>query len=419
MTEIKGTVVIIAVQTPEQTDEEIQANLDELRELLRTAAYSVVSSIVQKRPRFDRVSYFGDGKIQELKRFVEEADVDHIVADDELSALQVRKLEEGTETTVSDRTGVILEIFANVASSREGKMQVELARMQYQLLRLAGGYSALSRQRGGIGLKGPGETKIEADRRVLKFKIVRLKRELEKVVENRRLLRQKRIENLAPLFALVGYTNAGKSTLLNSLCGSEVTVNDGLFTTLDPTARRVNLPSGRFCVLSDTVGFIKKLPHNLVKAFRATLEDVINSQVVILVSDISSSDTENRIAVVRDVLLQIEALEKEIILVFNKTDKSAPETINIFKTKYPEGIYISAKEKIGLGDLLFKFDEIMKREYQLVELLIPGNSPICKQILSIGIVKSQEWSENGVKISVELPRKILSMVSSFRIDNQS
>ncbi|MBF0406175.1 MAG: GTPase HflX [Candidatus Riflebacteria bacterium] len=413
--ENKGKMVVFSVQTPDQSDEEVALNLTELSELLKTAGYSTVATMVQKRQRVDRTSYFGEGKVKELRKIAEESEADGIVCDDELSALQIRHLEEDTDFTVSDRTGVILEIFAAVASSKEGKLQVDLARMQYQLLRLAGGYSALSRQRGGIGLKGPGETKIESDRRKLKFRISRLKKELEKVVESRALLRQKRIENLAPLFALAGYTNAGKSTLLNSLSGSKVAVNDGLFTTLDPTARKITLPSGRFCVLSDTVGFIKKLPHNLVKAFRATLEDVINAQVLIIVTDISAHDAEERISVVRDILSQIDALQKEIIMIFNKTDKVTSDVIESFRNKYPEALFISAHHKTDLDTVYKLFDKFMQKEYKLLEMLIPKDSQAVKQVFAFGLIKAQEWRDDNIYLKAEIPVKMFSLIEKYII----
>ncbi|HMM59825.1 MAG TPA: GTPase HflX, partial [Candidatus Rifleibacterium sp.] len=271
----KERAIGLAIQMPGQTDEEIRLSLEELGELLKTADVEMVGTLVQKRDRVTRALYMGSGKIDEIADAATAADANLIVADDELTALQIKTIEEATGIPVCDRTSIILEIFARHASTREGKLQVELASMQYQLLHLVGGYENLSRQRGGIGVKGPGETKLETDRRVIKNKLKKLREDLEKSVQDRELQSRKRQDRLATVFSLVGYTNAGKSTLLNRLTGSDVKICDGLFTTLDPTARRLNFASGRWGIVSDTVGFINKLPHSLIKAFRATLESVI------------------------------------------------------------------------------------------------------------------------------------------------
>lgn len=403
----------LAVQTPDQNDEDIAESLSELRELLVTAGYEMVASVVQKRPGPDRNSYFGKGKMDEVKGLIEENEAGGVVADDELSGLQARRLEEGIETRVSDRTGVILEIFAQHASTREGKLQVELARLHYRLLHLIGGYSALSRQRGGIGLKGPGETKIETDRRVLRYRIQKLNGELEQVVSYRHTQRRKRTEYFAPLFSLVGYTNAGKSTLLNAISGSEVQVHDGLFTTLDPTARRVALPNGRAAIVSDTVGFIRKLPHSLVQAFRATLEDVVNSQVVVLVTDVSHPQAEERIVVVRDVLNQIGVLEKEILMVFNKTDRAEGPLLESVRNRYPEAVFVSAREGRNLDLLRNRFATIIGRQFQELEFVMPADSPLVKLILQYGRVIVQEWEEGDVRFVAEVPPQLGNQLKPF------
>ncbi|HPW60288.1 MAG TPA: GTPase HflX [Candidatus Rifleibacterium sp.] len=260
----KERAIGLAVQMPGQTDEEIRLSLEELGELLKTADVEMVGTLIQKRDRVSRALYMGSGKTDEIADAAKAAGANLIVADDELTALQIKTIEEATGVPVCDRTSVILEIFARHASTREGKLQVELASMQYQLLHLVGGYENLSRQRGGIGVKGPGETKLETDRRVIKNKLKKLREDLEKSVQDRELQSRKRQDRLATVFSLVGYTNAGKSTLLNRLTGSEVKICDGLFTTLDPTARRLNFASGRWGIISDTVGFISELPHELV-----------------------------------------------------------------------------------------------------------------------------------------------------------
>ncbi|MBF0499900.1 MAG: GTPase HflX [Candidatus Riflebacteria bacterium] len=409
------SMITLAVQTPEQSDEDISDTLSELAELLETAGYTVAGSVVQKRPKLDRGSYFGTGKAEEVKHLIVETGAGGVVADDELSALQAKRLEEGVDAAVSDRTGVILEIFSKHASTREGKLQVELARLQYRLGHLIGGYSALSRQGGGIGTKGPGETKIETDRRVLKFRLSRLREELEKVVASRGTQRRKRTEFFAPLFALVGYTNAGKSTLLNALSGSHVQVHDGLFTTLDPTARRVKLPSGRTSVISDTVGFISKLPHALVQAFRATLEDVVNAQIVLHLTDVSHPRAVERIAVVRDVLGQIGVLEKETLMAFNKIDSTPAGVIESLTRTYPDAIFLSAKTGENMNGLLERIDTIMARRYRTVDCVMPSDSPLVRLVMQLGRVEKQEWDGPNVSMRVEVPENLISRLEPFLV----
>ncbi|MFZ2957894.1 MAG: GTPase HflX [Candidatus Ozemobacteraceae bacterium] len=406
-------MITLAVQTPDQSDEEVAEMLAELAELLETAGFRVAGSVIQRRPRIDRSSYFGTGKAIEIRRLLAETGAAGVVADDELSALQAKRLEEGVEAAVSDRTGIILDIFSHHASTREGKLQVELARLQYRLVRLVGGYTGLSRQGGGIGAKGPGETKVETDRRVLKFRIKHLQEDLEKVVASRQTQRSKRSEFYAPLFALVGYTNAGKSTLLNAVSGSNVEVHDGLFTTLDPTARRVSLPSGRTAVVSDTVGFIQKLPHALVQAFRATLEDVVNAQIVVHVVDASHPRAIDRIAVVRDVLGQIGVVEKETLMVFNKIDLTPEGVIDSLGRAYPDAIFLSAATKENIRGLLERIDAIMARRYRVIECVLAANSPLVKLVMQLGRVEKQEWEEGKVTIRAEVPENLLSRLEPF------
>ncbi len=405
-------VLGIAVELDEETSR-VEESLEELRELSVTAGYEFAGTMIQKRQRVDRTSYFGSGKLEELRARVEECEVDVVLADDELSALQLRSLEEGAGCPVMDRTSLILEIFAQNASSREGKMQVELAQCQYNLVRLAGGYVGMSRQRGGIGTKGPGETKLETDRRRLRHHISRLKQELEKAVQNRMVQRQKRIEHFAPLFALVGYTNAGKSTLLNALTGAQVTVHDGLFTTLDPTARRLPLPSGRSAILSDTVGFIRKLPHGLVQAFRATLEDVLNSQVVVHVTDVSHPDALERIEAVNDVLREIGVLERETIMVFNKIDRESAVGKESLMRDFPGCCFVSARTGDGLEQLLVRLDEVMAREVRPVDLLIPADHALLREVRQWSRILAEEWLPEGVKLRAEVPVKLLPRLRSF------
>ena len=405
-------VLLIAVQRPEVSDEQLELSLAELEELVITAGGTVVGMVVQRRHKPDRANYLGPGKLEEAASIAKDLGAVQLISDDELSALQLRRIEESTGMIVVDRTLLIIEIFAQHASTREGKLQVELARLQYRLIRLAGGYTGMSRQRGGIGTKGPGEAKIETDRRVVKNRIRKLHEELEKVTISREVQRSRRSEIFAPLFAMVGYTNAGKSSLLNSLCGSsEVAVHDGLFTTLDPTARKIALPGGRTAVLSDTVGFIRKLPHGLVKAFRATLESVITSQVIVVVCDVSDPSVKDHIDAVDAVLAEIGVSGKERIIVFNKIDKASPGAVELMRAAYPESITVSARERLNLDLLREAFSRVMMRSHAIVKVCLPSKSALLKEIFSWGRVISQEWEAENINLIVELPERLIERLN--------
>jgi len=403
-------VIGLAVQSPDQTDSEIEHSLGELAELLKTLGARMVGSIVQKRSNPSRSNYFGTGKIEEVKSKAEELEAKYIAVDDELSAMQIKSLEAGTGLPVKDRTSIILDIFAAHASTREGKLQVELAMHQYQLPRLLRMWTHLERQRGGIGLKGPGETQLETDRRIINIKIKKLNEELEKVSKAREQQGKKRNDRFAPLFSLVGYTNAGKSTLLNALSGSKVQMCNGLFTTLDPTARRVELPEGHWCIISDTVGFIRKLPHNLVNAFKATLECVIQSEVMLVVCDVSDPQFREHLKAVDEVLNQIGAADHERIYVFNKIDLGVAVDEELLNAAYPQHIMISAANGINIDLLKRKIETVMKRNRREVELTLPVGSPYIGEAMTIGRIFSQEWGEGNVKIKAELPVSFLQML---------
>lgn len=405
--------LILSIQTQEQADEEIAYSLTELEELLATAGIMAVGRVVQKRQGNSRALYMGTGKLQEIARTAEELGADLIVADDELSALQCRVIEDAVKLPVRDRTFIILEIFARHASSSEGKLQVELARLQYRLSHLAGEYDELSRQQGGIGAKGPGETQIEKDRRVIKGKIKKIRDELEKVVQTREQQTKRRAENLQSVFSLVGYTNAGKSTLLNLLTGSEVRMFDGLFTTLDPSARRLDLKNGRWVIISDTVGFIRKLPHRLVNAFRATLDSVASSELLLIVCDASDPAFDIHLAAVKDVLSQIKAVDKEHLQVFNKVDLCSEQTLVAIKERFPDAIFVSAKTGFGIETLREKLDVIARQQYRMVEMAVPSKSELIKDVMQNCLVKSQEWGHGVVKITAEVPLKLLAKVERF------
>ncbi len=411
-------VIGIAVQLPEQTEAEIIHSLNELAELLKTLGARMVGTVIQKRPSISRSTYFGTGKIEEVGRIAEECEAEFVAVDDELSAMQIKSLEAGTGLSVKDRTSIILDIFAAHATTREGKLQVELALHQYQLPRLLRMWTHLERQRGGIGLKGPGETQLETDRRILNIKIKHLNEELDKVNRIRELQGRKRNDRFAPLFSLVGYTNAGKSTLLNALAGSDVKMCNGLFTTLDPTARRVELPEGHWCIISDTVGFIRKLPHGLVSAFKATLECVTQSEVMLIVCDVSDPQFREHLKAVDEVLNQIGAADHERIYVFNKIDLGSAVSEELLAAAYPDHIMVSAAEGTNLDLLKTKIESIMRRNRREVEISLPIGSPFIGEAMTIGRIHSQEWNEGIVNIRAELPLSFINMLaeSHFRVE---
>lgn len=409
----KPKVLAIAVQRPDQTDTEMENSLLELSELLKTLGAVMVGQIVQKREDASRVEYLGTGKLEEAAAMAEKLEAEYVVADDELSAMQMRNIEKAIGLRVKDRTSVILDIFAAHASTREGKLQVELAMLQYQMPRLLKMWTHLERQRGGIGLKGPGETQLETDRRILSVKIKKLEEELEKVAKSREQQGKKRVDRFAPLFSLVGYTNAGKSTLLNAIAGSNVQMCNGLFTTLDPTARRIDLKDGYWCIVSDTVGFIRKLPHMLVNAFKATLESVVQSEVLLIVCDISDPQFREHLAAVDKVLNEIGAANHEKIYVFNKIDKGQVVSDELLESAYPNHIKISAGERRNLDILLTKIAEIMKRNRKTVKITLPVGSQFMGDIMSIGKVYSQEWGNGTVDIKAELPNTYLNMLTQM------
>lgn len=409
----KAKVLAIAVQKPDQTDSETENSLIELSELLKTLGAVMVGQVVQKREDASRVEYLGTGKLEEAKNLAEKLEAEYIVADDELSAMQMRNIEKAIGLRVKDRTSVILDIFAAHASTREGKLQVDLAMLQYQYPRLLKMWTHLERQRGGIGLKGPGETQLETDRRIISTKIKKLEEELEKVAKSREQQGKKRIDRFAPLFSLVGYTNAGKSTLLNAISGSNVQMHNGLFTTLDPTARRIDLKDGYWCIVSDTVGFIRKLPHLLVKAFKATLESVVQSEVLLIVCDISDPQFREQLEAVERVLHEIGASNHEKIYVFNKIDKGQVVSDELLEAAYPNHIKISAVNKTNIDILLTKISEIMKRNRKLVKIDLPVGNQFMGDIMSIGKVYSQEWGQGVVTIKAELPNTYLNMLKTM------
>lgn len=349
--------VLVAV---ERKGEQFDSDLEELHELVRTAGGKAVAVVTQKRSAPSPGTYFGTGKVTEIKEVAITEHADVIIVDDELTPVQQRNLGEMLERRVIDRTQLILDIFAQRAHTSEGKLQVELAQLNYLLPRLSSLYTKFERQQGGIGQRGPGETKLEADRRRVRQRISDLNRQIEGVQRHRRVQRAAREQHGFPKAALVGYTSAGKSTLLNALTSAEVYADPKLFATLDPTTRRAQLPGGRPILVTDTVGFIRRLPHYLVAAFRATLEETIEADVLLHVVDASSPEMEDQMEAVIDVLTDLHIQDKPIVTVLNKIDL-VKDTYRLREmvAKYPDTVYISALTGDGLKQLMLTVERVL------------------------------------------------------------
>lgn len=350
-------VILVAVEYPGGGD--AQASLDELEELVRTAGAVALDRLVQKLPGIRPGTYIGSGKVEELKMLLRMHEATGIVCDDELSPVQMKNLEAFLGVKVMDRTMVILDIFAARASTSEGKIQVELAQLRYQASHLTGKGTGMSRLGGGIGTRGPGEKKLEVDRRRIHQRISHLKRELASVVKHRDVQRKHRMSNGFPVICIVGYTNAGKSTLLNHLTNAEVLAEDKLFATLDPTTRSYRMADGQKVMFTDTVGFIRKLPHHLIQAFRSTLEEAGYADVILHVVDCSNPQMDLQMHTVYETLRQLGIEDKPVITVFNKMDRlEEPPILRDFKAD--RTVYVSALTREGFSDLLEAISEILK-----------------------------------------------------------
>ncbi len=394
---------------------ESEEALEELRELLKTAGGTELARIVQNRDKKDSAFFIGKGKLKELSLLVQSLDANLVVFDEELSGAQVRNLEESIGVKVIDRTQLILDIFAQRAKSKDGKLQVELAQLKYMMPRLIGLGVQMSRTGGGIGTRGPGEKKLEVDRRRLRDRINDLENEIKEMKKHRKLQRESRENNNVFQVCLVGYTNAGKSTLLNSLADADIYAKDQLFATLDPTTRRVALENGKEILVTDTVGFIRKLPHDLVEAFKSTLEEVLYADLLVHVVDGSNPEHEAQINVVLDVLKELGAEDKTIVTVVNKIDKLADKQIQADQpSNASHTVYISAKDKLGLDILLNIIGEYAALRSKVVELVIPykdGN--VTSMIHSKAIVLNESYEEAGIRITAEVDNILLGKISSY------
>jgi len=400
--------VLVGVATSENDD--ITQSIDELEELVDTAGGIVVGRLIQNRENIHPATYIGKGKIEELRALISEMSATGVVCDDELTPAQQRNLEEALQLKVIDRTTVILDIFAKHATTKEGKIQVELAQLRYRSTRLIG-LRDLSRLGGGIGTRGPGEKKLETDRRLIKDRIAQLKNELDEIKKNRDTLRSARGKANIPVVAIVGYTNAGKSTLLNCLTGAGVLEEDKLFATLDPTTRNLTLESGQQLLLTDTVGFIRKLPHHLIEAFRSTLEEAKYSDIILHVVDSSNPDVDRQMHTVYETLGRLGISDKIIITAFNKQDKpDAEKTLRDFKADYT--VKISAKSGENMEELLQLIEKVLTERSLLLEKVFTYQEAGKIQLVrKYGRLICEEYRQEGIFVRAYVPSDIYQMIS--------
>jgi GTP-binding protein HflX len=412
--------ILVAADTPRRSraegDDDLlgpEESLAELARLAETADIKPVRSVIQQRPGTQAAHYIGTGKAAELGELARELNCGLLICDDELTGAQLRNLEEATELDVLDRSQLILHIFAGRAQSREGKLQVELAQLLYRLPRLTGHGTAMSRLGGGIGTRGPGETKLESDRRTIRTRIAELNGEIAEVRQHRALHREGRRRLSLAVCALVGYTNAGKSTLLNALTGAEVFVEDKLFATLDPTTRSIELPGGGQALLTDTVGFISKLPHTLVAAFRATLEEAAQADLLCHVIDASHPRALEQGAIVHRVLENIGAKDRPLLPVLNKCDLVPPAELPRLEHAFPGAVVVSGATGQGLDRLLEAVEYHLRSWRELFAATIPYNrTDLISLLHASGNVESEEWGASGVSVRATVDRAVAAKIRS-------
>ncbi len=388
---------LIGAHLKSHTEWEVQDSLAELGQLATTAGAEIAGSGTQRVEKITARTFIGPGKAREFAARCHADAVDTVIFDDELSPAQSRNLETVFELKILDRTQLILDIFGQRARTREGKLQVELAQLQHLLPRLTRFWTHLSRQKGGIGMRGgEGETQLEADRRKVQERIDKLIRELEAVRRQRATQREGRKRHQWPLASIVGYTNAGKSTLLNTLTGAAALAEDKLFATLDPTTRRLRLPTNQNVLLSDTVGFIRKLPHRLVEAFKATLEEVVEADLLLHVVDVSHPKADEQIAAVNAVLAEIHAAEKPILMVFNKTDCLGVDvSVERFRVQYPDAVFVSAKSGRGIDELMDELGTRLRPIREQLDLHIPhGRSAVIARLHAVAQVLEADYDQD-------------------------
>ncbi len=411
MIELKETqekVILVGVSTDDNDD--TRKSLDELAELAATAGAVTVGRVIQNLDQAHPGTYVGKGKLEEIKDLLWETEAIGIICDDELTPVQLGNMEDVLNTKVMDRTLIILDIFASRASTNEGKIQVELAQLKYRQSRLTGLGKSLSRLGGGIGTRGPGEKKLEMDRRLIKNRIAQLNRELKDVKRHREVTREQRNKNKVPVVAIVGYTNAGKSTLLNHLTGAGVLEEDKLFATLDPTTRNLKLPSKQEILITDTVGFIRKLPHHLIDAFRSTLEEAKYADIILHVVDASNPQVDEQMYIVYETLQNLEVKDKPIITAFNKQDK-LEGNLSLRDFKADHTVRISAKTGAGLEELQNVIEDVLRDQKVLIEKLYPyAEAGKIQLIRKYGELLEESYQEEGIFARGYVPAEIYERV---------
>ncbi|MEY5144902.1 MAG: GTP-binding protein HflX [Actinomycetota bacterium] len=409
-------VVLVGVWTS-GSSHDVQRSMEELARLAQTAGSVVLDGLVQRREKPDPATFIGSGKVKEVRDIAAMLGADTIVCDGELSPGQLQQLEKLTKIKVVDRTWLILDIFAQHARSREGKAQVQLAQMQYMLPRLRGWGEAMSRQAGGIGTRGPGETKIETDRRRINDQVARLRRELRTMERVRKTKRQRRVEGALAQVAIAGYTNAGKSSLLNRLTGAGVLVENALFATLDPTTRRAVTPMGREFTVTDTVGFVRHLPHQLIEAFRSTLEEVAAADLILHVVDASDPEPELQIQAVREVLEGISDERPPELIVLNKADIADPFVLSRLKRVDPDAMVVSSHTGEGIDELLSRIDAQLPRPHVFVDAIIPyAFGALVSSVFRHGEVVSHEHVEAGTHVVAHVPADLASSIREVMVE---
>ncbi len=402
--DFKERVILVGVS--EQDGDDAEDSLAELAELVKTAGASVAGTLIQKRELIHPGTYVGTGKVAEIAELLEHTGATGIVCDDELSPAQLKNLETMLNTKVMDRTLIILDIFAARATTSEGKIQVELAQLKYRLSRLTGLGRSMSRLGGGIGTRGPGEKKLEIDRRLINDRIAQLNRELKEVVKHREIARAKRERNAVPVVAIVGYTNAGKSTLLNHLTDAEVLEEDKLFATLDPTTRMLELEGHQQVLLTDTVGFIRKLPHHLIEAFKSTLEEAKYADYIIHVVDASNPQRDKQMYIVYETLDHLGVKNKRILTLFNKIDiRTDDDPLQDFRADHV--LQISATENAGLDAVKDVLQEMLREDKIYIERVIPyAQAGVLQLVRNKGELVSEEYVPEGISIRAYVPMEV-------------
>ena len=402
--EIEEKVILVGVS--EQEGDDAEDSVTELAELVKTAGATVVGALIQKRETIHPGTYVGTGKVEEIAQLIAQTGATGIVCDDELSPAQLRNLESMLDTKVMDRTLIILDIFAARATTSEGKIQVELAQLKYRLSRLSGLGKTMSRLGGGIGTRGPGEKKLEIDRRLIKDRIAQLNRELKEVVKHREITRAKRAKSEVPVVAIVGYTNAGKSTLLNHLTDAEVLEEDKLFATLDPTTRMLELDGHQQVLLTDTVGFIRKLPHHLIEAFKSTLEEAKYADYIFHVVDASNPQMDKQMHIVYETLDHLGVKNKKMVTLFNKMDqRTEEEPLQDFRADHI--LQISAANNQGLDEIKALLQEMLREDKVYIERVIPyAQAGIIQLVREKGELVSEEYVPEGIEIKAYVPMEV-------------